>query len=149
MSIFIRDVGAATSKITTHWPKAGEGTLGTSDVGSDSIEDGQRTPADEAIFFFETSPATDAQPVQLYELRLDEDGAPSKDKAVCALWERINVAAETNIYRQYIRLPPPYVPYVLRVSIDAGSPATRNGIFKTNFPLDGGIFDRDSVQERM
>src|ERR1700733_517238 len=83
MSIFIRDVGAATSKITTH-PKASNGTLGTSDVGSDGIEDGQRTPAGEAIFFFETSPATDAQPVQLYELRLDEDGAPSKDKAACA-----------------------------------------------------------------
>lgn len=137
-------VEAAALKITTH-PKASNDTLDTSGVGSD----GPRTPADEAIFFFETSATTDAQPVQLYELRLEEDGAPSKDKAVRALWERVNVAVETHICRQYIRLPPPYVPYVLRVSIDAGSPATRNGVFKTNFPLDGGIFDRDSIQERM
>ena len=49
---------------------------------------------------------------------------------------------------QYIRLPPAYVPYILRVSIDAGMPASRNGVFKTNFPLDGGKFDRDRFAER-
>ena len=49
---------------------------------------------------------------------------------------------------QYIRLPPAYVPYVLRVSLDAGIPASKNGVFKTNFPLDGGKFGRDRFAER-
>jgi hypothetical protein len=49
---------------------------------------------------------------------------------------------------QYIRLPPAYVPYVLRVSIDAGTPVSKNSIFKTNFPLDGGKFGRDRFAER-
>jgi glycogen debranching enzyme len=34
------------------------------------------------------------------------------------------------------------------VTIDAGVPASKNGIFKTNFPLDGGRFDREKIQER-
>lgn len=49
---------------------------------------------------------------------------------------------------QYIRLPPAYVPYILRVSIEAGHPAARNGVFKTNFPLDGGTFGRDRFAKR-
>lgn len=47
-----------------------------------------------------------------------------------------------------MRLPPAYDPYVLRVSLDAGTPASRNGVFKTNFPLDGGRFDRARFTER-
>ncbi|KAI1796664.1 glycoside hydrolase family 13 protein [Ganoderma leucocontextum] len=47
-----------------------------------------------------------------------------------------------------MRLPPAYTPYVLRVSLDAGTPASRNGVFKTNFPLDGGRFERDRFAER-
>ncbi|KAI0731152.1 glycoside hydrolase family 13 protein [Earliella scabrosa] len=47
-----------------------------------------------------------------------------------------------------MRLPPAYVPYVVRVSLAAGTPATRNGVFKTNFPLDGGRFQRDRFAER-
>lgn len=49
---------------------------------------------------------------------------------------------------QYIRLPPAYVPYILRVSLDAGTPASKNGVFKTNFPLDGGVFGRHKFVER-
>lgn len=49
---------------------------------------------------------------------------------------------------QYIRLPPAYIPYILRVSIEAGTPAARNGVFKTNFPLDGGLFGRDHFTKR-
>lgn len=49
---------------------------------------------------------------------------------------------------KYIRLPPAYVPYILRVSIDAGTPASVNGVFKTNFPLDGGKFNRARFTER-
>ena len=40
------------------------------------------------------------------------------------------------------------MPYVLRVSLDAGTPACRNGVFKTNFPIDGGQFDRHRFAER-
>lgn len=47
-----------------------------------------------------------------------------------------------------MRLPPAYIPYVLRVTLDAGTPASRNGVFKTNFPLDGGRFERDRFAER-
>jgi glycogen debranching enzyme len=84
-------IEAAASKIA-HPRSSSNPTIVTSSLDSESISapiDGQRTPADEAIFFFETSPATDAQPVQVYELQLEEDGAPSKDKAVCTLRERI------------------------------------------------------------
>lgn len=49
---------------------------------------------------------------------------------------------------QYVRLPPATTPYILRVSIEAGTPASKNGIFKTNFPLDGGVFARDRFAER-
>jgi len=56
-------------------------------------------------------------------------------------------ATLTNL-AQYIRLPPADVPYILRVSLEAGTPASRNGVFKTNFPLDGGGFDRNKFVER-
>lgn len=49
---------------------------------------------------------------------------------------------------QYIRLPPAHVPYILRVSLDAGTPASKNGVFRTNFPLDGGLFERDKFADR-
>ncbi|KAJ7245146.1 glycoside hydrolase family 13 protein [Mycena haematopus] len=89
-----------------------------------------KTPADEAIEFFESySVVQGDSPIQVYELRLESDGAPHKDRA-------------------YIRLPPAYVPYILRVSIDAGTPAAKNGVFKTNFPLDGGKFGRDKFTKR-
>lgn len=47
-----------------------------------------------------------------------------------------------------MRLPPAYIPYILRVSLEAGTPASKNGIFKTNFPLDGGQFEREKFAER-
>ncbi|KAI0352373.1 glycoside hydrolase family 13 protein [Trametes cingulata] len=87
-----------------------------------------KTPADEGIEFFESTGPAD-QPIRVYELRLDPDGGPNKDRA-------------------YMRLPPAYTPYVVRVTLDAGTPASRNGVFKTNFPLDGGRFARDHFAER-
>ncbi|KAJ3871454.1 glucanotransferase domain of glycogen debranching enzyme-domain-containing protein [Lentinula edodes] len=48
---------------------------------------------------------------------------------------------------KYVRLPPAYVPYILRVSIDAETPASINGVFKTNSPLDGGRFNRARFTE--
>ncbi|KAJ7070105.1 glycoside hydrolase family 13 protein [Mycena amicta] len=88
-----------------------------------------KTPADEGIEFFQSNIAPGETPIQVYELRLDQDGAPHKDHS-------------------YIRLPPAYSPYILRVSIDAGTPASKNGVFKTNFPLDGGKFGRNKFTER-
>ncbi|KAI0033651.1 glycoside hydrolase family 13 protein [Vararia minispora EC-137] len=88
-----------------------------------------RTPADEGIAFFESELKPGESPIRVWELTLEPDGGPSKDK-------------------EYIRLPPAVVPYILRVSIDAGTPASRNGVFKTNFPLDGGAFDRNHFCER-
>ncbi|KAG8899597.1 hypothetical protein FRB99_006561, partial [Tulasnella sp. 403] len=88
-----------------------------------------KTPADEAIDFFGNAPAPGDAPIQVYELKLEEDGGPNKDRA-------------------YTRLPPPYRPYILRVTLDAGTPPCNNGIFKTNFPLDGGKFDRAKFVER-
>ncbi|KAA1468826.1 glycoside hydrolase family 13 protein [Dentipellis sp. KUC8613] len=88
-----------------------------------------KTPADEGIRFFESEVTKDEGPIRVYELSLDADGGPSKDKS-------------------YIRLPPATTPYVLRVSLEAGTPASRHGVFKTNFPLDGGVYDRNKFCER-
>jgi len=52
---------------------------------------------------------------------------------------------ESILFRslQLLRLPPPVTPYVLRITIDAGTSASRNGILHTNFPLDGKPFERE------
>jgi len=109
--------------------------------------DTPKTPADEAIEFFQSDSTKGASPIRVYELVLDQDGGPAKDNSVS------NLVSHQSIYRtegplQYIRLPPAYTPYVLRVSIDAGTPASRNGAFFTNFPLDGGVFQRDRFVSR-
>ncbi|KAF8449235.1 glycoside hydrolase family 13 protein [Boletus edulis BED1] len=88
-----------------------------------------KTPADEGKEFFLNERLEGEKPIRVYELRLDPDGGPNKQ-------------------RSYIRLPPTYAPYILRVSLDAGTPASKNGVFKTNFPLDGGLFERDKFAER-
>jgi glycogen debranching enzyme len=108
-----------------------------------------KTPADEGIDFFETV-ATKDSTIQVYELKLDPDGAPSKEKSVCMFYALCICCSEhpSTLRFQYIRLPPPYVPYVLRISLDAGTPASRNGVFKTNFPINGGVFDRHRFEER-
>lgn len=41
-----------------------------------------KTPADEAIDFFESAPLPGDAPIQVYELKLEEDGGPNKDRAV-------------------------------------------------------------------
>ncbi|KAF9557321.1 glycoside hydrolase family 13 protein [Agrocybe pediades] len=88
-----------------------------------------KTPADEGLEFFQSQVQPGDHPIRVYELKLDPDGGPSKELS-------------------YIRLPPAYTPYVLRVSIQAGTPAAKNGVFKTNFPLDGGAFGREKFTER-
>lgn len=120
---------------------------------SNEVTKTPKTPADEAIEFFETATIPGEQPIQVYELKLEPDGGPSKEKSVCCtsfseLYRRECSRQFFFLLPQYIRLPPPYNPYVLRISLDAGTPASRNGVFKTNFPIDGGKFDRTRFQER-
>ncbi|RHZ74047.1 hypothetical protein Glove_227g25 [Diversispora epigaea] len=59
----------------------------------------------------------------VYRLGLEGDGSLSKIK-------------------KYIRLPPPLRPYILRFNIPSGSLASHGGVLNTNYPLDGGEFDR-------
>ncbi|KAK8847657.1 glycogen debranching enzyme [Kwoniella newhampshirensis] len=92
--------------------------------------DGQRTPKtpqDEAIAFFTAD--HDGEPVQVWELLLEDDGGPAEGKS-------------------YIRLPPPVRPYVLRVSIRPGTEVSRHGVLKSDFPIDGGVFQRGNWKER-
>ena len=41
-----------------------------------------KTPADEGLDFFESAFKQGEPPIQVYELRLDPDGGPNKDKSV-------------------------------------------------------------------
>ena len=41
-----------------------------------------KTPADEGIDFFESAISKEGQHIQVFELRLDPDGGPNKDRAV-------------------------------------------------------------------
>ncbi|KIY70306.1 glycoside hydrolase family 133 protein [Cylindrobasidium torrendii FP15055 ss-10] len=107
----------------------GQAASASSSPTSSSAPVTPKTPADEGIEFFESASAPGDSPIRVYELRLDADGGPHKD-------------------RSYIRLPPAYTPYILRVSMNAGTPAAKNGVFKTTFPLDGGAFGRDRFCER-
>ncbi|GAA6056561.1 hypothetical protein JCM3770_004362 [Rhodotorula araucariae] len=59
----------------------------------------------------------------VYAVALEDDGSPAAGKTL-------------------LRLPPPTDPYILRITIDAGTAASRNGVLRTNFPLEGGAFDR-------
>ncbi|GAA6064028.1 hypothetical protein JCM10212_004260 [Sporobolomyces blumeae] len=78
------------------------------------------TPAAKAVM---RSIQPDAQLV-VYNVVLEDDGSPAQAKTL-------------------LRLPPPVTPYVLRITIDAGTAASRNGILNTNFPLDGQPFERE------
>ncbi|CAG8458945.1 397_t:CDS:10 [Ambispora leptoticha] len=65
----------------------------------------------------------------VYRLELEAEGSLPKDK-------------------QYIRLPPPIIPYVLRFNIRAGSPASHGGVLYTNYPISGGEFDRNKYYSK-
>ncbi|GAW10005.1 glycoside hydrolase family 13 protein [Lentinula edodes] len=125
-----RKVNKAKPSVSIPISARSKSSASASSAGSSPISPvTPKTPADEGIEFFQSPVAPGEAPLRVYELRLDIDGGPHKD-------------------RSYIRLPPAYVPYILRVSIDAGTPASMNGIFKTNFPLDGGKFNRARFTER-
>ena len=55
--------------------------------------------------------------IHVYRLELEADGSVSKEK-------------------EFIRLPPPINPYILRFNIRAGSIASHGGILYTNYPID-------------
>ena len=42
-----------------------------------------KTPQDEGIFWFEHSDSR-GEPIQVYELKLEPDGGPNKDRMVCS-----------------------------------------------------------------
>ena len=108
-----------------------------------------KTPADEGLDFFEAALKDGEPAIRVYELRLDPDGGPNKERAVRTQSSHDAILADSSrLCVQYMRLPPAYVPYIVRVSLDAGTPASKNGVFKTNFPLDGGRFDRHQFAER-
>ncbi|KIM34496.1 glycoside hydrolase family 13 protein [Serendipita vermifera MAFF 305830] len=86
-----------------------------------------KTPQNEGLIWFESYSGT--EPVQVYELPLEADGGPNKDRA-------------------YTRLPPPATPYILRISLEAGTPVSKGGVLKTNFPLYGGAFERSKFVEK-
>ncbi|KAG1740687.1 hypothetical protein EDB19DRAFT_1708479 [Suillus lakei] len=74
----------------------------------------------------------------------------SKRSMMMQLCRRHQQMKERNIFSangaqiDYIRLPPVYIPCILHVYLDAGTArASKNGVFKTNFPLDGGVFERN------
>ncbi|KAI5477588.1 glycogen debranching enzyme, glycoside hydrolase family 13 protein [Pseudohyphozyma bogoriensis] len=77
-----------------------------------------KTPAVDA--FVDIDPLDE---VTVYSVTLEDDGSPAKDKS-------------------YLRLPPPFKPYILRITIDAGTAASKKGVLYTNFPLDGSDFVR-------
>ncbi|GAA5876001.1 hypothetical protein JCM3774_002310 [Rhodotorula dairenensis] len=66
--------------------------------------------------------------VLVYLVTLDNNGNPQQGKTL-------------------LRLPPPTTPYVLRITIDAGTAASRNGVLHTNFPLEGGAFERNKYAQ--
>ena len=67
--------------------------------------------------------ASAADPIVVYELKLEQDGSPGKEK-------------------KYIRLPPPVKPYILRFSLEIGSLASRQGVLYTNCPQGKEEFQR-------
>ena len=105
-----------------------------------------KTPADEGVQFFQSHIQPGEAPIRVFELHIEADGGPREDCSVCSLV--LLLVATSHLSIQYIRLPPAYVPYILRVAIEAGTPAARNGVFRTNFPLDGGAFARDRFAQR-
>lgn len=60
----------------------------------------------------------------------------------------MSLDARPALTDQYIRLPAPVKPYVMRFSIHPGTTCTRNGVLKSDFPMDAGVFERGVFQER-
>lgn len=77
MSKAAKKAKAAMTKV--HIPKADPAAVNGS---SPQTPKTPKTPADEGIDFFESAAVGKDQPIRVYELRLDPDGGPNKDRAV-------------------------------------------------------------------
>lgn len=111
-----------------------------------------------------TSPSSaSATETLVYSAVLADNGDPQEGKSVRPLLllpsvpihrprGRLEVGGVINStdvisILQLLRLPPPTTPYVLRITIDAGTAASRNGVLHTNFPLPGKEFVRENERE--
>ncbi|KAG1745302.1 hypothetical protein EDB19DRAFT_1693809 [Suillus lakei] len=82
-----------------------------------------KTPVDEGKEYFLSERSADERPICVYQLRSDPDGGANKDQS--------------------------HISHIFCVSLDAGTPASiKNGMFKTDFSLDGGVFERNKFVER-
>ena len=105
--------------------------------------------------------SSESAKMTVYELQLEDDGSPSKQRSVSlALCSFANPLRVSDVFEahlqltswahsQYIRLPPPVTPYILRISINAGSLASKSGVLYTTFPLDGSPFDRTKFHKKV
>ncbi|GAA5827939.1 hypothetical protein JCM11251_005656 [Rhodosporidiobolus azoricus] len=93
-----------------------------------------------------TSPATPTKPVnQLDSSTSTTNGSDHDDLIVYAVTLQDDGSPQPG--KTLLRLPPPTKPYVLRITIDAGTAASREGVLRTNFPLHGGEFEREKYSE--
>jgi glycogen debranching enzyme len=104
---------------------------------SPTITKTPKTPADEGIAFFESAIRHGEAPIRVYELPLEPDGGASKSREVQT--KDKYCTATLTIFIKYIRFPPADTPYILRVSFEVGTPTSRSGISKPDFPFDGGV----------
>jgi hypothetical protein len=92
----------------------------------------------------------EVEEITVFELELEDDGSPTKARSVSeSVPKQVQYKANLRLACQYIRLPPPVKPYYLRMSIQAGSLASKSGVLHTNFPLDGSAFEREKFHEKM
>jgi len=56
--------------------------LSISHTPSAGLPTSPKTPADEGIQFFESSPKPGDSPIRVYDLRLDPDGGPNRERRV-------------------------------------------------------------------
>ena len=79
--------------------------------------------------------------LKVFELKLDSHGVPLTGGKVSLI-----LCTYAEIY-QYIRLPSPFEPYVLRFNLQGASGVCREGKFLTNYPFEGYIFSSLAISE--
>ena len=71
---------------TVEIPRTTFGPTGaTTNGGSPTTPKTPKTPADEGLDFFESAIVQGEEPIKVYELQLDPDGGPNKDRSVSIL----------------------------------------------------------------
>lgn len=64
-----------------------------------------KTPADEGLEFFSSAPTQGETPILVYELRLDPDGGPNKDRQVNCALTKLCPSFDNEIISTYVYLP--------------------------------------------